>query len=168
MHVHGATRNNDAAHARVSPAEVECEVSSIIRRGLNAHGGSFDPARICSRELGIGGNEESAYSALDRLLQPGELREFIELHPEFKWRSNEHESRRITWASSIAPSFASASDQCPESHYETFSSHVSQGNMSSLPATVEAPGFASATGSASTQESPKVTTAPLDIFPFYN
>ena len=72
VHVHGATRNNDAAHARVSPAEVACEASSIIRRGLNAHGA------------------------------------------------------------------------------------------------VEAPGFASATGSASTQESPKVTTAPLDIFPFYS
>ena len=54
VHVRSARRNDDAAHARLSPAEVECEVSNIIRRCLIAHGGSFDPARICSRELGIG------------------------------------------------------------------------------------------------------------------
>ena len=157
VHARGANRNNDGADAPLSPADVESQVSDLIQRCLKAHGGSFDPSHINNRAVGIGPGEERVHSVLDRLLQPGELREFIDRHPDFQWcRSGVH--MYITWASfasassqdpagvapsfasassqdpaGVAPSFASASSQEPKSYYTTLSNHSSQGIPSTLP-----------------------------------
>ena len=47
------------------------------------------------------------YSRLNKLLQPGQLRQFVENHPNFAWHQKGPKGMVVTWADA-APSGASA------------------------------------------------------------
>ena len=156
VHACGANRNNDGADAPLSPADVESQVSDLIQRCLNAHGGSFDPSHINNKAVGIGPGEEKVHSVLNRLLRPGKLREFIDRHPDFQWCRSEPKGMRIAWAAGVAPSFASASSQDPKSYYTTSQGMTSMALVPDPPpppVTPSAPGCAAATNSASAPSS---------------
>ena len=42
------------------------------------------------------------YSRLYKLLQPGQLREFVDGHPEFEWHQKETRGMVVTWADEAA------------------------------------------------------------------
>ena len=109
--VHVPTRSLEAGveAATLTAAEVDDRIADLLRRCLNAHGGSFDPSRISRAALCQEPGEERIYSQLNKLLLPGGLRPFVERHPEFSWSSRDPKGMLITWALHAAPSSASAS-----------------------------------------------------------
>ena len=74
--VHAPARSLDAGveAANLTAAEVDDRVADLLRRCLNAHGGSFNPSRISSAALGQEPGEERIYSQLNKLLLPRGLR----------------------------------------------------------------------------------------------
>ena len=87
-------------------ANGHAEATALIKRCLYAHGGSFDPSRINNRTLnkaGIKAGEEKAHETLNRLLQRGTLRKFIEGHSEFRWDPNGRNGMVISWARPVLP-----------------------------------------------------------------
>ena len=59
-------------------------VTDIIKQCLRAHGGPFDPSQIGHKIMGLSPGEERMHARLNKLLQPGQLREFVDGHPEFR------------------------------------------------------------------------------------
>ena len=111
VHVRARSLEAGVDAARLTEAEVNDRVATLLRRCLNAHGGSFDPARISRRALGQEPDEEPVYSQLNKLLERNQLRAFVDSHPEFSWSSWGPKGMLITWAldaSPLAPSSASA------------------------------------------------------------
>ena len=132
VHISARQENAGAQAAVLSESERDALVTDLIRLCLNTHGGEFDPSKICHQKTGLGPEEERVYARLNRLLLPGELRDFIGRHPEFAWRAVNPTWRhhlgvcftgmRITWASVLpdsvgppAPSSASAAHPAPTS-----------------------------------------------------
>ena len=74
--------------ASLSEDQVRARVADIIKQCLNAHGGSFDPSQIRHKNLGLSPSDERMYSRLNKVLQPGQLREFVDGQPEFEWHQN--------------------------------------------------------------------------------
>ena len=109
VHVPARSLEAGVEAATLTAAEVDYQVADLLRRCLNAHGGSFDPSRISRAALGQGPGEERIYSQFNKLLLPGGLRPFVERHPEFSWTSRDPKGMLITWALDAAPSSASAS-----------------------------------------------------------
>ena len=108
VHVPARSREAGADSATLISAEVDNRVAEIVRQCLRAHGGAFDPSHISHRTLGLGPADERMYSRLNRLLLPGELRPFVERHPEFSWQANGPRGMLITWATPAAPREAAA------------------------------------------------------------
>ena len=108
VHVPARSREAGAEAATLTSAEADDRVAEIVRQCLRAHGGAFDPSHISHRTLGLGPADERMYSRLNRLLLPGELRPFVERHPEFSWQANGPRGMLITWATPAAPSEAAA------------------------------------------------------------
>jgi hypothetical protein len=115
--VHVPARSLEAGvdAARLTEAEVNDRVATLLRRCLRAHEGSFDPARISRRALDQEPDEEPVYSQLNKLLERNQLRTFVDSHPEFSWSVAPWSSLGlgmvITWALDappLAPSSASA------------------------------------------------------------
>ena len=52
--------------------------------------------------MGFGSSEDIFVSQLNRLLKPGELRPFIDRHPEFSWSATGPKGMMVTWASDCA------------------------------------------------------------------
>ena len=88
-------------------ADGHAEATSLIKRCLYAHGGSFDPSRINNRSVGINAGEEKAHETLNRLLQRGTLRNFVEGHSEFRWDPKGRNGMDISWARPVLPSATS-------------------------------------------------------------
>ena len=59
-------------------------VDQVIRRCLETHDGAFDPARISSERYGMQPGELLPWEKLNSLLGKGELRSFVEQHPDFQ------------------------------------------------------------------------------------
>ena len=57
--------------ATLTEAEVDDRVADLFRQCLTAHGGSFNPSKICGKASGQKPGEERFYSRLNRLLLPG-------------------------------------------------------------------------------------------------
>ena len=74
--------------ATLTAAEVDDRIADLLRRCLNAHGGSFDPSKISRAVLCQEPGEERIYSPFNKLLSPGGLRPLVERHPEFSWTSH--------------------------------------------------------------------------------
>ena len=70
----------------------------FCREILNRHGGSFDPSRISHKAMGRAPGEARAYEELNRLLNPNELKHFVEQHPEFAWQPTGKNGMTIEWA----------------------------------------------------------------------
>ena len=81
-----------------SPIEWERRVVELLRDILNHHGGSFDPSRISHKKMCRGPEDEHVYNELNRLLNPNELKSFVEQHSEFRWESSGKKGMIITWA----------------------------------------------------------------------
>ena len=120
--VHMPARVGDAGAeaASLSEDQVSERVTDIIKQCLNAHGGSFDPSQIRHKNLGLSPSDERMYSRLNKLLQPGQLREFVDGHPEFAWHQKGPRGMVVTWADAAAsaasaPGSASAAAQAPGS-----------------------------------------------------
>ena len=120
VHISARQKNAGAQAALLSESERADLIADLIRLCLNTHGGEFDPSKICHQKTLLGPDEERVYSRLNRLLLPGELRDFIDLHPEFTWRAVNPKGMLITWASVLpdsvgqpAPSSASAAPLAP-------------------------------------------------------
>ena len=76
----------------------ESRVEELLREILNRHGGSFDPSRISHKAMGRAPGKERAYEELNRLLNPNELKPFVEQHPQFAWHPTGKNGMIITWA----------------------------------------------------------------------
>jgi len=78
-------------------------VGQVVRRCLETHDGKFDPARISSRRYDAQSNEAAPWKVLETALKKGELRGFIEEHPDFQWIPNGPKGMLITWATRREP-----------------------------------------------------------------
>ena len=99
----------EAASERYTDTQAvwESRVADLLRQILRRHGGSFRPSQISHKLMGLAPGEETTYSKLNKLLQKGELKPFVEAHSEFVCRHVEGRML-ITWADGAAPSSASA------------------------------------------------------------
>ena len=90
-----------AGGAALSLADKDAQVADVVRACLRKYGGRFNPSHIPG----------NFFLQFDRLLLPGELRPFVERHPEFASAPlpDGRKGYVITWASGAAPSSASAS-----------------------------------------------------------
>ena len=87
-----------SASAVSDPPEVwEGRVVELLREILTRHGGSFDPSWISHKAMGRTPEDERAYEELTKLLEPNELKAFVEQHPEFAWRPTGKKGMIITW-----------------------------------------------------------------------
>ena len=84
VHVPARLGEAGAEAAPLSVDEVSERATDIIKQCLNAHGGSFDPSQISHKLMGLLPGEEPMYARLNKLLQPGQLREFLDGHPNFE------------------------------------------------------------------------------------
>ena len=102
--VHVRTRVGEAGaeDASLSEDHVSERVTDIIKQCLNAHGGSFDFSQIKHKNLRLSPSDERMYSRLYKLLQPGQLREFVDGHPEFEWHQKGQRGMVVTWADAAA------------------------------------------------------------------
>ena len=107
-HVTGISRasslstQHQALPVHVRTRWVSERVTDIIKQCLNAHGGSFDFAQIKQKNVRLSPSDERMYARLYKLLQPGQLREFVEGHPEFEWNQKEPRGMVVTWAGAAA------------------------------------------------------------------
>ena len=86
--VHVPSRLLDANSAReqgLSPEEIDEKVAEILRQCLDTHSGQFDPSWISHKKSGLKPDDERLYSRsrLNKLLAPGQLKSFVNKHPEF-------------------------------------------------------------------------------------
>ena len=66
---------------------------------MEAHGGSFDPSHICRKKVKCPPGHKPPWALFDDLLRPGELRDFVDSHPEFEWHPKDYgRGMIITWA----------------------------------------------------------------------
>ena len=71
-------------------------------------------------------------SRLNKLLQPSQLREFVDRHPEFQWQQKEPNGMIVTWADAAATAASapgSASAAAPPSDAVPSDSHPAQGEV---------------------------------------
>ena len=147
VHVPARLGEVGAEAASLSEDEVSERVTDIIKQCLNAHGGSFDPSQIRHKNLGLSRKDERMYSRLNKLLQPGKLRDFVDGHPEFEWHHKGPKGMVVTWAdaaasaasapgsaSAAAPATGSASAVPPDDYF----------GHDTGPCSTSAPGSASA------------------------
>jgi len=103
VHVPSRLREANSVQAEgLSLQEVDEEVAAILRRCLDTHGSQFDPSAISHKTAGLKRGDERLYERLNKLLAPGQLRSFVDKHPEFAWSPKNPGQKRpgmiITWA----------------------------------------------------------------------
>ena len=98
VHVPARMSEAGAEAAFLSQDKVHKRVTEIIKQCLNGHSGSFDPSWIKHKNLGLSPDDERMYSRLNKLLQPGQLREFVDGNPEFQWHLHGPKGMLISWA----------------------------------------------------------------------
>ena len=76
----------------------EGRVVELLRDILTHHGGSFDPSRISHKAMGRAPGQARVYEELNRLLNPNELKPFVEQHPQCAWHPTGKKGMIITWA----------------------------------------------------------------------
>jgi hypothetical protein len=80
-------------------------IEEFLRKCLQTHGGEFDPSKISSKRYG----SSTPWMVLDSLLNKGDLRSFVEQHPEFTYRAHGPKGMIITWADAHAQDTPSSS-----------------------------------------------------------
>ena len=99
VHVPARSREAGMEAATMTSDDVDARVADIIRDILRASGGSFDPAWINRKLLGLPPDAERMYSRLNKLLLPGQLKPFVSRHPEFAWQLGRNgKGMVVTWA----------------------------------------------------------------------
>ena len=88
----GTQRNTDPPHVWRK------EVATLLRAILTAHAGTFDPSWIHHSWMGRRSGHEHMYEKLNKLLKPGELRDFVDKHPEFIWQHHGKNGMVVKWA----------------------------------------------------------------------
>ena len=111
VHVPIRLREANSAQAEgLSPQEIDEKVAEILRLCLDTYSGQFNPSAIRHKLAGLKPEDERLYARPNKLLPPGELRSFVDKHPEFAWMPRNPGQKRpgmiITWAT--APGSASA------------------------------------------------------------
>ena len=96
-------RESDSAEKKATIAE------GIVRRCLETHGGAFDPSRISRRKYGLQEGETPPWHVLGTTVGKGELRTFIQQHPDFQFIEREGKTPLITWSSPGQPTSTAAS-----------------------------------------------------------
>ena len=76
---------NDAQAEMRKPQEIDEEVAGISRLRLDSHGGQFGPPDISHKTAGLKANDKPLHARLRRLLEPGQLRSFVDKHPDVVW-----------------------------------------------------------------------------------
>ena len=142
VHVPARVGETGAEAASLSEDQVRERVTDIIKQCLNAHGGSFDPSRIRHKNLGLSPSDERMYSRLNKLLQPGQLREFVDGHPEFEWHQKGPRGMVVTWAEAAAS--APSAPGSASAAAEAAGSASAWLRQDRAPCTTSAPGSASA------------------------
>ena len=112
VHVRARSLEAGVDAAELTESEVNERVAALVRWCLNAHGGAFNPARISRKALGQEPGEEPVYSQLNKLLTPGQLRSFVDSHPEFSWSKIGQRGMLITWALQAQAAGASIRGVC--------------------------------------------------------
>ena len=102
VHVRTRVGEGGAEAASLSEDQVSERVTDIIKQCLNAHGGLFDFSQIKHKNQCLSPSDERMYSRLYKWLQPGQLREFVDGHPEFEWHQKETRGMVVTWADAAA------------------------------------------------------------------
>ena len=99
VHTRGGCLAREAGEEADAP-DADARLAALVRDCLNAHGGEFDPSWISHKQMGFAPNEERAYHKFNRLLAPGELKDFLERHAdEFTWNPKASNAGMvITWA----------------------------------------------------------------------
>ena len=144
VHVPARVGEAGAEAASLSEDQVSERVTDIIKQCLNAHGGSFDFSQIKHKNQCLSPPDERMCSRLYKLLQPGQLREFVDGHPEFEWNQKEPRGMVVTWAdaaASAASAPGSASAAAPICDAMPQDDHFGQ---DAAPCATSAPGSASA------------------------
>ncbi len=85
-------------------------VEEDIRRCLETHDGSFDPANVSRKRYGLQPDETPPWEKLNALLGKEQLRDFVTQHSDFRYTQHGPKGMRITWATRHAPG-ASAGHQ---------------------------------------------------------
>ncbi len=104
--VHLPVRAGEAGAEAAGLAEEERQeaVADVLRTCLQTHGGEFDPSAISHQRAGLDVDHMPLYAQLQGLLRPGQLRAFVEKHPDFTWRPKNPGLSRpgmiITWSTS--------------------------------------------------------------------
>ena len=111
--VHVRARRSQLASEAASERYVDTNevwvgrVADLLRQILQRHGGRFNLSRISHKLMSLAPGEETTYSKLNKLLEKGELKPFVETHCEFACQ-RVGSRMLITWAADAAPSSASA------------------------------------------------------------
>ena len=99
VNVKRARMEDESGAARSSnpPNVWESRVEELLWEILNRHDGSFDPSSINHYYMGRKPRDDHTYEELNRLLKPGELKTFVEQHPEFAWEPIGKKGMIIKW-----------------------------------------------------------------------
>jgi len=109
--VHVPLRNREAGMeaAMLSSDQVDARVAIIIQETLHANGGWFDPAWVSHKRQGQPPEAERMYSRLNKLLLSGQLKPFLDRHPEFAWQPGRNgKGMVVTWSARGCALFAAA------------------------------------------------------------
>ena len=105
--VHQRTaRQNGVEGDAMGVAARDVAVAHLLRMCLRTHAGEVDPSRISHdllrQEMVNQGldmaTQPRMFQRLDALLHPGQLKPWIEQHPDFQWKPQGAKGMRVTWA----------------------------------------------------------------------
>ena len=119
----------------MSPEEKKNAIEGLLRECLKADGGSFDPSHMSRRLLKHSPHEKPPWKELEELLQPGELRGFVEDHAAVRWRHRADGKGMISewahssdWLGSNEPGSASLGHGQGDEHANVQSDSASSGD----------------------------------------
>ncbi len=149
VHERPSLREQGVLGDTLAPVDRDEEVAEVLRCCLHAYDGAFDPSGVKHSALGLPPGSERAWMRMNILLHPGDLRPFVDRHPEFRWEPHGQKGMRVLWAAGRgAPGYATAAA-------------ASSGWAAGGPPAAPAPGSASGQASAA----PPVPAAPAPVRP---
>ena len=139
VHFRRMTAEANAMGATLEPHERDRLAAELVRQCLTAHGGSFDPAWIDHKAMGLKKNDERTYAKFNKLFEEekDELKGFIESSTEFEWHREGRNGMRVTWASTVpsrnAPGSASEGLDGPSRNAPGSASELRDGSFRNAP-----------------------------------
>jgi hypothetical protein len=109
VHERPSLREQGVLGDTLAPVDRDEEVAEVLRCCLHAYDGAFDPSGVKHSALGLPPGSERAWMRLNSLLHPGDLRPFVDRHPEFRWEPHGQKGMRVLWAAGRgAPGYVTA------------------------------------------------------------